>query len=76
MTGELFLVVRHDFDSWENRNPWSQEVVGYATSRAEADAWIETARASERSFRGWDGSTYPSWSVTPVKPIRAAQERK
>ena len=64
----VYIITRHGFDSLENHNPWHEKVVGCASSQAEADAWV--AQQKDPTHQGWDGKTYPYWTVTPVEQVK------
>jgi hypothetical protein len=66
----LFVIIKHEFDSMENRNPWVDEVVAVAGSALEATRTIQALQLGTKTFQGWDGKTYPSWSYQEIPDVQ------
>jgi hypothetical protein len=66
----LFVIIKHEFDSMENRNPWVDEVVAVAGDALEATRTIQALQLGTKTFQGWDGKTYPSWSYQEIPDVQ------
>ncbi len=70
----IFLVMRQDYDSLENRDPWGcPKIVGYRSTRAGADSAVRVLDAASPKYPGHKiggGKVdYPIFSVQQVELI-------
>lgn len=66
----IYLIEKHDFDTWENTssNARYKTLVGYANSEEEAIAYID--KYPIHTYEGWDGQRYPYFTATPVEKVK------
>jgi hypothetical protein len=70
----IYIVMRHDFDSWEN-DIFAARIgvlIGYSTDEDEAHRYRRTLEALEPTRREWDGDRYPHFHVIALKDLAEA----
>ena len=65
----IYLVVLHDFDNMENTlcKAQANTIVGWSMDPDMAQDWIN--QQSPVRFKGWDGVTYPYWTISEVSEL-------
>ena len=65
---DMYLIVKHSFDSLENHNPEYTEVIGYIKDELDADSWIES-QGDKEQYKGWNGKMYPYYTKQKIEKI-------
>ena len=64
----IYLIVRHDFNEMENRNPYEITNIGYIEDELDADKWIESHNDKELG-KSWGKVIYPYYTKEKIEKI-------
>lgn len=64
---KIYKVIRTDFDTLENRDPFVTTRVGIFKIRKKAEEAIEKNRTSNKIYKGWDDKEYPIYKIVEMR---------
>lgn len=66
MNVEVYLIIRKDFDNYENRNPIKETIVGYIKNEVKAQNTVSELNENP-TYKGWDNKDYPQFYYIKVE---------
>ncbi len=65
----MYLIIKHDFDNMENKDPWFNEIVGYTEDEIGAIKYINEIIKDIKQYSGYDGSMYPYYTKRYIEKL-------
>ena len=69
MNNETFLIIKKDFDNFENRNPIKEVILGYVNNECKAQS-IVSELSENPTYKGWDNKDYTQFYYIKVEEYK------